>query len=50
MKQLTRYYAGRDMIGVRPLYTVDNQDVNNNIDMYSSEIKLLLQIESEVKP
>ena len=39
MKQLTRYYAGRDMIGVRPLYTVDNQDVNNNIDMYSSEIK-----------
>lgn len=39
MKQLTRYYAGRDMIGIRPLYTVDNNNQDNNIDMYSSEIK-----------
>lgn len=37
MKQLTRYYAGRDMIGIRPLYTVMNQI--NEIDMYCSEIK-----------
>ncbi len=37
MKQLTRYYAGRDMIGIRPLYTVDNN--NYDIDMYCSEIK-----------
>lgn len=36
MKQLVRYYAGRDMIGIRPLYTVT---VNNEIDMFSSEIK-----------
>ncbi len=36
MKQLTRYYAGRDMIGIRPLYTTE---LNNNIDMYCSEIK-----------
>lgn len=36
MKQLTRYYAGRDMIGIRPLYTVV---ANGNIDMFSSEIK-----------
>jgi asparagine synthase (glutamine-hydrolysing) len=36
MKQLTRYYAGRDMIGIRPLYTVEN---NNEIDMFCSEIK-----------
>jgi asparagine synthase (glutamine-hydrolysing) len=36
MKQLTRYYAGRDMIGIRPLYTVS---MNNNYDMFSSEIK-----------
>ncbi len=40
MKQLTKYYAGRDMIGIRPLYRVENQDgINNNIDMFSSEIK-----------
>jgi asparagine synthase (glutamine-hydrolysing) len=39
MKQLTRYYAGRDMIGIRPLYTVSNQGFNNNYDMFSSEIK-----------
>ena len=36
MKQLTRYYAGRDVIGIRPLYTIEN---NQNIDMFSSEIK-----------
>jgi asparagine synthase (glutamine-hydrolysing) len=41
MKQLTCYYAGRDMIGIRPLYTVDNTSKKqfNNIDMFSSEIK-----------
>jgi asparagine synthase (glutamine-hydrolysing) len=40
MKQLTRYYTGRDMIGIRPLYTVDNQEfINGEIDMYSSEVK-----------
>ncbi len=36
MKQLTCYYAGRDMIGIRPLYTVET---NGDIDMFSSEIK-----------
>jgi asparagine synthase (glutamine-hydrolysing) len=44
MKQLTRYYAGRDMIGVRPLYTIDNQD----IDMYSSEIKGMSSYDGKV--
>ena len=43
MKQLTRYYAGRDMIGIRPLYTIDNisndKFINDDIDMFSSEIK-----------
>jgi asparagine synthase (glutamine-hydrolysing) len=42
MKQLTRYYAGRDMIGIRPLYTIKptvGSDNNDNYDMYCSEIK-----------
>ena len=34
MKQLTRYYAGRDIIGVRPLYTI-NKGFNNDIDIFS---------------
>jgi asparagine synthase (glutamine-hydrolysing) len=45
MKQLTRYYAGRDMIGIRPLYTVNN---NNHIDMFSSEIKGMSSFDGEV--
>jgi asparagine synthase (glutamine-hydrolysing) len=45
MKQLTRYYAGRDMIGIRPLYTVNN---NNDYDMFSSEIKGMSSFNGEV--
>jgi asparagine synthase (glutamine-hydrolysing) len=45
MKQLTKYYAGRDMIGVRPLYTVS---MNNNIDMFSSEIKGMSSFDGKV--
>jgi asparagine synthase (glutamine-hydrolysing) len=49
MKQLTKYYAGRDMIGIRPLYTVDNnQRLSNNIDMFSSEIKGMSSYEGKV--
>jgi asparagine synthase (glutamine-hydrolysing) len=51
MKQLTRYYAGRDMIGIRPLYTVDNSSkghFNNDIDMFSSEIKGMSSFEGKV--
>ncbi len=47
MKQLTRYYAGRDMIGIRPLYTVDKID-SNNIDMFSSEIKGMSSFDGKV--
>jgi asparagine synthase (glutamine-hydrolysing) len=45
MKQLTRYYAGRDMIGIRPLYTVK---VNGDIDMFSSEIKGMSSFNGDV--
>ena len=34
--KLLQYFVGRDMVGVRPLYM--SQD-NNELDMYSSEIK-----------
>ena len=34
MNRLSKYFIGRDMIGVRPLYTN-----NNDIDIYSSEMK-----------
>jgi asparagine synthase (glutamine-hydrolysing) len=47
MKQLTRYYAGRDMIGIRPLYTI-NHDNHNNIDMYCSEIKGMSSFNGDV--
>ena len=36
MNHLTQYIVGRDMIGVRPLYTIEQNDI---IDVYSSEIK-----------
>lgn len=45
MKQLTHYIVGRDMIGVRPLYTVKD---SNKIDMYSSEIKGMKSYDGEV--
>jgi asparagine synthase (glutamine-hydrolysing) len=45
MKQLTKYYAGRDMIGIRPLYTVVS---NGNIDMFSSEIKGMSSYNGEI--
>ncbi len=48
MKQLTKYYAGRDMIGIRPLYTVSNQGFNTNYDMFSSEIKGMSSFEGDV--
>jgi asparagine synthase (glutamine-hydrolysing) len=45
MKQLTKYIVGRDMIGVRPLYTVKN---SRTIDMYSSEIKGMTSYDGDV--
>jgi len=42
---LTNYFVGRDTIGIRPLYNVQD----NNLDMYSSEIKGLLNYEGEIK-
>lgn len=45
MKQLTKYYAGRDMIGIRPLYTVS---MNDNYDMFSSEIKGMSSFEGDI--
>lgn len=48
MKQLTKYYAGRDMIGVRPLYTTDTQGTYN-IDIFSSEIKGMSSFNGKVK-
>jgi asparagine synthase (glutamine-hydrolysing) len=45
MKQLTKYVVGRDTIGVRPLYTVMN---NDTIDMYSSEIKGMTSCDEDV--
>lgn len=45
MKQLTRYLVGRDMVGVRPLYTVSS---NNMIDMYSSEIKGMSNYDGDI--
>jgi asparagine synthase (glutamine-hydrolysing) len=48
MKQLTRYYAGRDIIGVRPLYTVTNKGYNKDIDMFSSEIKGMSSFSGDV--
>jgi asparagine synthase (glutamine-hydrolysing) len=45
MKQLTKYYAGRDMIGIRPLYTIET---NGNIDMFSSEIKGMSSYDGKV--
>lgn len=45
-KKLNRYFIGRDSIGVRPLYqSVDNSD----IDMYSSEIKGMLNYNKKVE-
>ena len=34
LNQLSKYFIGRDMVGVRPLYTIKH----NYIDMYSSEM------------
>ncbi len=49
MKQLTRYYAGRDMIGIRPLYTVKNQNNNDqDYDIYCSEIKGMSSFKGDV--
>ena len=45
MKQLTRYYAGRDMVGIRPLYTVVE---NGKVDMFSSEIKGMSSYEGQI--
>ncbi len=46
MKQLTRYVVGRDMVGVRPLYTVKD---STNIDMYSSEPIGMTSYEGEIE-
>ena len=45
MKQLTKYVVGRDAVGIRPLYTVKENDM---IDMYSSEIKGMTNYEGDV--
>jgi len=49
MQQLVKYYAGRDIIGIRPLYTVDNHNCDNKIDMFSSEIKGMSSFDGKIK-
>lgn len=44
-KILTKYFVGRDMIGVRPLYKTVN---NDNIEIYSSEIKGLMNYKDSI--
>lgn len=45
MTKLSKYIVGRDHVGVRPLYCcVDN----NDIDIYSSELKGMLEYQNEV--
>lgn len=44
--KLSRYIVGRDHVGVRPLYFSTD---NDNIDMYSSEIKGLNSFEGKVQ-
>ena len=46
MTKLSRYIVGRDHVGVRPLYYSTD---NDNIDMYSSEIKGMNSYEGKVK-
>jgi asparagine synthase (glutamine-hydrolysing) len=46
MTKLSRYIVGRDHVGVRPLYCCTD---NNDIDIYSSEIKGMLEYERDVK-
>lgn len=45
MTKLSRYIVGRDHVGVRPLYCSED---NDNIDLYSSELKGLLQYNGKV--
>ena len=44
LNQLSKYFIGRDMVGVRPLYTIKH----NYIDMYSSEMKGMLSYNDSV--
>lgn len=46
ISRLSKYYIGRDMVGVRPLYTVED---NTTIDIYSSEIKGMMNYQDKVK-
>ena len=46
MNRLAKYFIGRDMVGIRPLYTVVD---NIMIDRYSSEIKGLTSYQGEIK-
>ena len=46
MTKLSRYIVGRDHVGVRPLYYSTD---NDNIDMYSSEIKGMNSYEGKVQ-
>ena len=45
MTKLSKYIVGRDHVGVRPLYCCKE---NNDIDIYSSEIKGMLEYQGEV--
>ena len=45
MTKLSNYIVGRDHVGVRPLYCCKE---NNNIDMYSSELKGMIEYQDEV--
>tara|TARA_B100001121_G_scaffold310515_1_gene342042 strand:- start:10884 stop:12545 length:1662 start_codon:yes stop_codon:yes gene_type:complete len=46
MTKLSRYIVGRDHVGVRPLYCCHD---NPNIDIYSSEMKGILEYEGKIQ-
>ena len=46
MMKLSRYFVGRDHVGIRPLYMSKN---NNDVDFYSSEIKGMLSYKETVE-
>lgn len=45
MMKLSKYFVGRDHVGVRPLYMCE---MNKDIDFYSSEIKGMLEYKNKI--
>jgi len=46
MMKLSRYFIGRDHVGIRPLYM---SKTNDNVDFYSSEIKGMLNYQDPIE-